>query len=141
MSKQLTLCPASTPSKPAGQLREDNKVAANKMAEQVQQVTTKDPKKVETGKRLAEHNREQMKAQKSESKTNLIYYGAGAIIAVGVLGVISYYIYRSKTSKESPVYQPKESPVHQPKESPVHRPKETPDKFDMNYAIKWTRRV
>ena len=26
------------------------------MAEQVQQVTTKDPKKVEQGKRLAEHN-------------------------------------------------------------------------------------
>ena len=50
-----------------------NKVTANKMAKQVQQVTTKDPKKVEQGKGLAEHNRmkreelTQMKAQKSES--------------------------------------------------------------------------
>ena len=69
------------------------------MAEQVQQATTKDPKKVEQGKRLAEHScrkREelaQMKAQKSESETNLTYYGAGAVIAIEVLGVIGYYVY------------------------------------------------
>ena len=79
----------------------------------------KDPKKVEAGRRLAEHNcrkREHMKAQKSESKTNLTYYGTGAVVAIGVLGVISYYIYQSKTHKDKP------------KESPVLRPKETPDK-------------
>ena len=34
-----------------------------------------------------------MKAQKRESETNLTYYGAGAVVAVGVLGVIGYYIY------------------------------------------------
>ena len=61
------------------------------MAEQVQQVTMKDPKKVEQDKRLAEHNRRkreelaEMKAQKSENETNITYYGAGAIIAIGVL--------------------------------------------------------
>ena len=64
------------------------------MAEQVQQVTTKDPKKVEAGKRLAECNRrkrEQMRTQESKSKTQLTHYGAGAagaVVAVGVLGVI-----------------------------------------------------
>ena len=66
------------------------------MAEQiqVQQVMTKDPKKVEVGKRLAEYNcrkREELKAQKSESKqvepmlTSSQCYGIGAVLAVGVL--------------------------------------------------------
>ena len=65
-----------------------------------------------------------MEAQKSESETKLTYYGAGAVVAVGVFGVIGYYVYRSKTPKESPVYQPKDAPVH--------RPKKTPDKFNMD---------
>ena len=49
---------------------------------QVQQVMTKDQKKVEVGKRLAEYNcwkaeeLAQLKAQKSDSQTNLTYYGA-----------------------------------------------------------------
>ena len=36
-----------------GQLQEENKVTTNKIAEQVQQVTMKDPKKVKALKRLA----------------------------------------------------------------------------------------
>ena len=67
-----------------------NKVTANKMAEQVQQVTMKDPKKVEAGKRLAKHNhrnRKELKAQR-QRETKLTYYGAGAVVAIGVLGVI-----------------------------------------------------
>ena len=93
------------------------------MAEQVQQVTMKDPKKVEQGKKLAEWNRKNKgklahEAQKSESETNLTYYGA--VVAIGMLGVISYYVYQFKT------------PVNQPKESPVHQRKRTPDKFNMN---------
>ena len=93
------------------------------MAEQIQQVTMKDPKKVKQGKRLAEHNRRkreelaQIKAQKSENETNLTYYGTGAVVAIGVLGVISYCIYQSKT----PVNQPKETPVQQPKKTPDHK--------------------
>ena len=78
------------------------------MAEQVQQVTTKEPKKVEQDKRLAEWNRtnkgklaQEAKAQ-SESETNLTYYGAGAVVAIGLLGVISYYVYQSKTPKDQP---------------------------------------
>ena len=81
----------------AEQLQEENKVTANKMAEKVQQVTMKDPKKVDAGKRLAECNRrkreEGAQLAKSQSESNLTYYSAGAVIAVGVLGVISYYIY------------------------------------------------
>ena len=82
------------------------------MAEQnqVQQVTMKDPaKKVEAGKRLAAYNHRkreefaQMKAQKSESKTKLTYYGTGTVVAIGVSGVISYYVYQSKTPKKTPV--------------------------------------
>ena len=87
------------------------------MAEEVQQVTMKDPKKVKAGKRSTEHNhrkREQMKAQKSKSETNLTYYGAETVVAIGVLSIIGYYVYQSKTSKESSVNQPKESPVNSP---------------------------
>ena len=67
------------------------------MAEQVQQVTMKDPKKVEAGKRLAEHNRrkraERAQLAKPQSESNITYYGTRAVIAVGVLGVIGYYVY------------------------------------------------
>ena len=71
-----------------------------KMAEQtqLQQVTTKDPKKVEAGKKLAEYNhrkREKLaKAQKIEPKLNFSqYYGTVAIMAVGALGVLGYYVF------------------------------------------------
>ena len=63
---------------------------------QVQQVTTKDPKKVEVGKRLAQYNhkkREELKAQKLDSSQ---YYGIGAVLAVGVTGGLGYYIYQGK---------------------------------------------
>ena len=65
------------------------------MAEQnqLQQVMMKDPKKVEVGKRLVEYNcrkREELaKAQKSKPKLTLNqYYGTGAIIAIGALGIL-----------------------------------------------------
>ena len=97
------------------------------MAELVQQVTMKDPKKVEQVKRLAEHNRgkreelAEMKAQKSENETNLTYYGAATIVAIGVLGVIGYDVYQSKTHKD------------QPKQTPVNLSKRTPaNEFDMD---------
>ena len=67
---------------------------------QLQQVTTKDPKKVEVGKRLAKYNcrkREELtKAQKIESEHKLTssqYYDTGVIMAVGVLGILDYCIY------------------------------------------------
>ena len=108
----------------------ENNVTADKMTEQPQiQVTMKDPKKVEAVKRLAEHNHrkreEHAQLVKAQSESNIIYYGAGAVVAIGVLGTIGYYVYQSKT--------PKETPVHQPKGIPVQGPKKTPaNKFEMD---------
>ena len=68
---------------------------------QVQQVTTKDPKKVEVGKRLAECNhkkREELTVQKSEVLTSGKYYSIGAVLAVGLIGglFLGYYLYQAK---------------------------------------------
>ena len=63
-----------------------------------QQVTTKNPKKVEEGKRLAVHNRRQREKKREEvEKIDRVnqYYGIGAVIAVGVIG-LGHYIFRAK---------------------------------------------
>ena len=71
-------------------------------AAQVQRVTTKNPKKVEAGKRLAESNRKKREVKKREEQVKLEanrvnqYYGIGAIIALGVIGGLGHYIYRTK---------------------------------------------
>ena len=62
-----------------------------------------------------------MKAQKNESKFNLTYYGTGAVVAIGFLCVTSYYVYQSKTPKDTPVNQPKEALDHQCKETPANK--------------------
>ena len=72
---------------------------------QIQQVTTKDPKKVEAGKKMAEHNhirREELKALKAERQ----YFGIGGILTVGVIGVLSYCLYQAKKG-EVPPQQPR----------------------------------
>ena len=67
-------------------------------AAQVQRVTTKNPKKVEAGKKLAESNHKKREAKKREqvkleaSGVNQ-YYGIGAVIALEVIGGLGYYIY------------------------------------------------
>ena len=64
-----------------------------------QRVTTKNPKKVEAGKRLAESNHEKREAKKKEEESKLekggvnLYYGFGAVLALGVIGRLGYYIY------------------------------------------------
>ena len=68
-------------------------------ATQVQRVTTKNPKKAEAGKRLAESNhkkREVKKQAKLEASRVNQYYGIGAVLALGVIGGLGYYIYQSK---------------------------------------------
>ena len=71
-------------------------------AAQVQRVTTKNPKKVEAGKRLAESNRKKREAKKKEEQSKFEksevnqYYEIGAVIALGVIGGLGYYIYRTK---------------------------------------------
>ena len=71
-----------------------------------QRVTTKDPKKVEAGKRLAAINRKKREAKKREEQAQLEksgmnqYYGIGAVIALGVIDDLGYYIYRTKKGEE-----------------------------------------
>ena len=87
-----------------------------------QQVTTKSPKKVEAGKRLAAINRKKREANKREERAQLErtasrvnqYYGIGslrdpwptgpirAILALGVIGSLGYYIYRIKKGQATP---------------------------------------
>ena len=80
-----------------------------------QQVTTKEPqqvqqvtaKKVEACRRLAAHNRrrreeqrkEQVKLEKTASGVNQ-YYRIGAVIALGVIGGLGYYIYQTKKREQ-----------------------------------------
>ena len=82
-------------------MAEENQVT--KEPQQVQQepqrVTTKDPKKVEVGKRLAAINRKKREVKKREEAQNggmNQYYGIGAVITGGVIGGLGYYIYRTK---------------------------------------------
>ena len=68
-----------------------------------QRVTTKNPKKVEAGKRLAESNhkkREAKKQVKLEASGVNQYYGIGAVLALGVIGGLGYYIYRCKKGEQ-----------------------------------------
>ena len=69
------------------------------ITKELQRVATKNPKKVEAGKRLSESNRKKKEAKKKEEQVKLEasevnqYYGIGAVIALGVIGGIGYYIY------------------------------------------------
>ena len=80
-------------------MEEENQLQVVKELKEPQRVTTKDPKKVEAGKRLAAINRkkreEQTQLKKTTSRVNQ-YYGIRAVIALGVIGGLGYYIYWSK---------------------------------------------
>ena len=71
-----------------------------------QLVTTKKPKKVEAGKRLAESNCKKREARKREEQVKLEasganqYYGIGTVLALGVIGGLGYYIYRTKKGEQ-----------------------------------------
>ena len=77
--------------------------AVTQVTKEPQQVTTKNPKKVEAGKRLTVHNckkreeqrKEQAKLEKTASRVNQ-YYGTGAVIALRVIGGLGNYIYKTK---------------------------------------------
>ena len=81
---------------------------------QVQQVMTKDLKKVAAGKRLAEYNRrkrKELKEQKSEVEPNLtssMSYGIGAVLAVGVIGGLGYYLYQAKKGEVNNIVPPQQ---------------------------------
>ena len=92
-----------------------------RVTKEPQRVTTKNPKKVEAGKRLAESNHKKREAKKREqakleaSGVNQ-YYGIGAVIALGVTGGLGYYIYRSKKGEQQ--NNPKPHPQRQAQTQP-----------------------
>ena len=89
-------------------MAEENQVTKEpqQVMKEPQQVTTKNPKKIEAGKRLATHNRknreEQRKEQAKLEKSGVNhYYGIGAVItALGVIGGLGNYIYRPKKGEQ-----------------------------------------
>ena len=88
-----------------------------------QQTPTKDPKKVEAGKRLAAINRKKREEQRKEqAKLERIgvnqYYGIGAVIALGVIGGLGHYIYRTKKGQVSREVKDVSMPHNPPKQPP-----------------------
>ena len=92
-------------------MEEENQQQVKQEPQQVttkepQRVTTKDPEKVEAGKRLAAINCKKREAKNREEQVQLEktgmnqYYGIGAVIALGVIGGLGYYIYRSKKGEQ-----------------------------------------
>ena len=85
---------------------------------QGQRVTTKNPKKVEAGKRLAESSHKKREAKKKEEQSKLEksrvnqYYGIGVVLALGVIDSLGYYIYRTKKGEQP--QQNKPQPQWQP---------------------------
>ena len=104
-------------------MAEENQVEPQQVTKEPQQitkepqrVTTKNPNKVEAGKRLAESNhkkREAKKQVKLEASRVNQYYGIGAVIALGVIGGLGYYIYRTKKGEQPQRNNPKPHPQMQ----------------------------
>ena len=102
--------------------------------QELQRVTKKNQKKVEVGRCLAVNNhrkRKEKKAQNSEVQTMEQgastselnqYYGIGAVIAVGVIDGLGYYIYQVKKGEVPPQTQPNNPP------KPCHQT----NKFEMD---------
>ena len=82
-------------------MAEENQVMKEpqQVTKEPQRVTTNNLKKVEAGKRLAEHNCKKREVKKREEQVQLEksgvnqYYSIGAVIALGVIGGLGYYIY------------------------------------------------
>ena len=96
-------------------MAEENRVTKEPQGEaaQVQQitkepqrVTTINSKKVEAFKRLAESNRKKREVKKREEQVKLEasrvnqFYGIGAVIALGVIGGLGYYIHQTKKGEQ-----------------------------------------
>ena len=102
-----------------------------KEPQQVKQVTTKNPKKVEAGKRLAVHNHRRREEQRKEqaqlekSRVNQ-YYGIRAVIALEVIGGLGYYICQTKKGQVSREVKDVSMPHNPPKPHPQT------NKFEMN---------
>ena len=72
------------------------------------------------GKRLAESNHKKREAKKREEQVKLEasgvkqYYRIGAVLALGVIGDLGYYIYRTKKVEQPQQNNPKPHPQTQP---------------------------
>ena len=88
---------------------EENQVTTKEVT--TKRLTTKNPKKVEAGKRLAEYNHRKREAQICQVLTSSQYYSIGALLAVGVIGGLGYYLYQAKANNVVPSQQP---PPQQP---------------------------
>ena len=109
-------------------MAEENQVMKElqQITKEPQRVTTKNPKKVEAGKRLAESNRKKREVKKREEQAKFEksrvnqYYGIGAVLALGVIGGLGYYIYRTKKGEQQ----------NNPK--PHHQTQPQTNKFEMD---------
>ena len=100
-------------------MAEENQVTKElqQIMKQPQRVTTKNPKKVEAGKRLAESNRKKREAKKQvklEASGVNQYYGIWAVLALGAIGGLGYSIYRAKKGEQPQQNNPKPHPQAQP---------------------------
>ena len=99
-------------------MTEENQQQVAKESKEPQRVTAKDPKKVEAGKWLAAINHKKREEKKREEQAQLEKtasgvnqcYGIRAVIALGVIGGLGYYIYQSK---KGPVTREVTMPVSQ----------------------------
>ena len=126
---------------------EDNKMEEEnrqQVQQEPQQVTMKDPKKVEVGKRLAAISHKTRETKKREEQAQLErttrrgfasgvnqYYGIGAVLAVGVIGGLGYYIYQAKKGGRGATASTSgEQPSNPQQDNP--KPCPQPNKFEMD---------
>ena len=102
-------------------MAEENQVMKEpqQITKEPQRVTTKNPKKVEAGKRLAESNHKKREVKKREEQAKLEksgvnqYYSIGVVIVIGVIGSLGYYIYQTKKVEQPQQNNPKLHPQAQ----------------------------
>ena len=116
MAEENQVEPQQVTTEPQQVTKEPQQITQVTKEPQVQRVTTKNLKKVEAGKRLAESNckkREAKKQSKFEKSGVNQYYEIGAVLALGVIGGLGYYIYRTKKGEQPQRNNPKPHPQPQ----------------------------
>ena len=118
MAEENQVEPQQVTTEPQGEVAEVQRVMKEPL-----RVTTKNPKKVEAGKRLAESNRKKREVKKREqakleARGVNQCYGIGTLIALGVIGGLGYYIYRTKKGEQPKQNNPKPHPQIQAQTQP-----------------------